>query len=283
MPKVFCLILNYNRPGDTVTCAHSLLASRLPAGTELVVIDNGEKNLSGYFRKEFRDVTYLKSPGNIGFASGNNLGIRYALSHGATHVLIINPDVTVPRNFLFPLLKTFKNKVGLVAPAHTEGNGIYGLGGTIDWKWGRFEHENVVELPMKPRSYDFLTFACVLVKREVFETVGLLDEQYFMYLEDVDYCVSIKRAGFSLLLNPSVVVIHKTSSSFDDPRAKIKPSLRSCFLFISKWYHFPHNLLPIIHALYFYPYTYILWTLKIWKQRLFLRSKEQPQSRQSTI
>lgn len=267
MSKVFCLILNYNRPGDTVACARSLHASRLPNGTEIVVIDNDAKNLKEYFRKELASAIYLKSPSNLGFAAGNNVGIRYALEHGATHILIINPDVTVPRNFLLPLLQNFKGSIGIVAPAHTEGQGIYGLGGTIDWKWGTFEHENVAKLPAKSRLYDFLTFACVLIKKEVLEKVGLLDERYFMYLEDVDYCVTTKRAGFNILLNPSVVVTHRTSSSFADPRSKIRLSLRSCLLFIHKWYRLPQNILPVLHALYFYPYTYLLWTLKLWKQK----------------
>ncbi len=234
------------------------------------MIDNGKKDLKQYFAKQLSGGIYLRSSGNLGFAAGNNIGIRYALNHGATHILIINPDVTVPRNFLLPLLQTFKDspRSGLVAPAHTEGQGIYGLGGSINWQWGTFEHENVVVLPIKSRPYDFLTFACVLIKREVLEKVGLLDERYFMYLEDVDYCVSASRAGFNLLLDPSVAVTHRTSSSFADPRAKIRLSLRSCLLFIHKWYRFPHTILPTLHALYFYPYTYLLWTLKRWKNNL---------------
>jgi GT2 family glycosyltransferase len=269
--KVFCLILNYNRPQDTINCANALLSSKLPTGTEIVVIDNGKDNLSSFFKKEIPKVIYIKSPGNIGFAAGNNQGIKYALNQKATHVLIINPDVTVPRNFLIPLLKTFDevpNNCGLVAPAHTEGNGIYGLGGMIDWRWCSFPHDNVTELPTKPISYDLLTFACILIKTEVFHKAGLMDERYFLYLEDVDYCVTAKRAGYSLYLNPRVVVKHLTSSSFDDPRGKIKFSFLSSFIFIKKWYKFPNNVLPFAHTHYFYPKLYVLWTLKRWKKMM---------------
>jgi hypothetical protein len=270
MSKVFCLILNYNRPQDTIKCAESLLKSDLPAGTGIIIIDNGPMNRKKYFSTHVPTAIYLKSPGNIGFSAANNLGIKYALSHAATHILIINPDVTVPRRFLSGLLDTFKvtpRRVGLVAPAHTEGRGNYGLGGTMDWRWCTFPHENVIQLPKSPRRYDLLTFACVLIKREVFETVGLLDERYFLYLEDVDYCVSAAKAGFLLYLNPSVVINHQTSSSFTDPRAKIWYSLRSCLIFIRKWYSFPHNILPILHTLHFYPSLYVLWTLKRWVRK----------------
>lgn len=275
--KVFCLILNYNRHSDTVESAKALQASKLPGGTEIIVIDNGHIDRKKYFVSNIPNVIYIKSPGNVGFAAGNNQGISYALDHGATHVLIMNPDVTVPRNFLLPLLASFEDKpgrsatkgrVGLVAPAHTEGKGSFGLGGRVDWKWCSFPHDNVLKLPTKPRAYDLLTFACVLVKREVFETVGLMDERYFLYLEDVDYCVAAKKAGYSLYLNPRVVVRHMTSSSFDDPRSKIKYSFKSSFIFIKKWYRFPNNILPLLHTLYFYPKLYILWTLTNWKHSI---------------
>ena len=279
--KIYCLILNYNRRGDTLHCAQALLASKLPSGTEIIIIDNGKTNLQRFFAKAIPSAIYLKSPGNIGFAAGNNQGIKYALDHAATHVLIINPDVTVPRHFLFPLLRAYeesprrpaspKSGPGLLAPAHTEGQGSYGLVGRIDWRTCSFPHDNVTRLPREPRRYDLLTFACVLIKREVFERAGLMDERYFLYLEDVDYCVTAKRAGFTLLLNPRVVVTHLTSSSFDDPRGKIKFSFRSSFIFIAKWYHFPHNILPLLHTLYFYPNLYLLWTLKKWKHGLKIK------------
>lgn len=276
MSKVFCLILNYNRQFDTVCAAQSLLSSKLPKQTEIIIIDNGKNNLSKFFAKTVPSAIYLKSPGNIGFAAGNNQGIKYALGHGATHVLIMNPDVTVPRDFLVPLLKTCEDsprRVGLLAPAHTENHRSFGLGGTVDWKWCSFPHDNVIRLPSKPKKYDLLTFACVLIKSEVFEKAGLMDERYFLYLEDVDYCVTAARAGFSLYLDPSVVVTHQTSSSFDDPRGKIKFSFKSSFIFIKKWYQFPANILPLLHTLYFYPSLYMLWTLKKWKRSLTTSTK----------
>lgn len=174
----------------------------------------------------------------------------------------------VENDFLFPLLSTFEDcprRVGLLAPAHTEGKGMYGLGGKINWQWCTFPHDNVRRLPTAIREYDLLTFACVLIKREVFENVGLMDERYFLYLEDVDYCVSAAKSGYKLILNPNVVVTHKTSSSFADPRGKIKFSFYSSFIFIHKWYTFPRQILPLLHTLYFYPATYLLWTLKKWK------------------
>ncbi len=267
-PRVFALILNYNRKQDTLACAASLLASQGAHHLRLVVIDNGPDNLSKYFSKHLSTAHYLKSPGNIGFAAGNNQGISYALENKATHILIINPDVVVERNFLLPLLATFAKhpRAGIVAPTHTHPSGqgtAYGLGGTVNWRLASFPHVNQVKLTLtKPRQYDLLTFACVLIKREVFERVGGMDERYFLYLEDVDFCITVKQAGFLLYLNPSVIVAHATSASFDNPVAKLKYSARSHIQFIAKWYSFPYSLIPLVYNFFFYSKLYILWTLK---------------------
>ena len=269
--KVFALILNYNNPKDTVEAARSLLASDIPSSTQLVIIDNSGVDQKKYFKTELKDIVYISSIGNIGFAAGNNLGINYAIKHGATHILLLNPDVRVPKVFLKPLLNTYKvyKKAGIVAPAHKQpGSLTYGLGGSINWDNCTFPLTNTDKLPKNEREYDHLTFACVLISAAVINEIGLLDERYFMYREDADYCVRAKRAGYELWLNSTVCVTHNTSSSFADKRGKIKLSLVSCLKFIHKWYHFPASIIPYLHALYFYPYTYILWTLQLYRRKL---------------
>lgn len=269
--KVFALLLNYNNKRDTVEAAQSLKNSDLGSNLDVIIIDNGAVDQQKFFNKKIPGSIYIKSKGNIGFAAGNNQGIRYALDHKATHILIMNPDVRVPKVFIKPLLKSFKlhNRAGIVAPAHQEpGNPNFGLGGHINWQNCSFPHDNVKILPPTDQKYDLLTFACVLLKAEVFKRAGLLDERYFLYLEDVDYCVSTIRSDYELWLNPNVCVTHKTSSSFADNRGKIKFSFKSSFIFIKKWYRFPDNIMPIFHTLYFYPYTYLLWTLKLYKRKV---------------
>lgn len=274
--KLFALLLNYNNPADTVQAAKSLLRSAdLPRNTEVIIIDNGPTDRQSYFAHHLPSSHYLKAKGNLGYSAGNNLGIRYALIHQATHLLIMNPDVRVPKVFFGPLFKSFTKhqQAGIVAPAHQEpGNPSFGLGGRINWRLCSFPHDNVAVLPTGDLQYDLLTFACVLIKAEVFKDVGLLDERYFLYLEDVDYCHSVRLAGYELWLNPTVCVTHRTSSSFADQRGKLRYSFQSAFIFIRKWYHFPHNLLPILHTLYFYPYTYLLWTLKLHKAKFLPKS-----------
>lgn len=273
--KIFALILNYNNSQDTVEAAQSLINSDLGRSVQIIIIDNGAVNQQNLFTKKIPGSIYIKSRGNIGFAAGNNQGIKQALAQNATHILMMNPDVRVPKIFIKPLLDSFKihQKAGIVAPAHQEpGNPNFGLGGHINWHNCSFPYENVSVLPTKDQKFDLLTFACVLIKADVFKRAGLLDERYFLYLEDVDYCVNVGNAGYELWLNPIVCVTHKTSSSFADKRSKIKYSFLSNLIFIKKWYQFPHNIPPILHVLYFYPSTYFLWTLKLYKSKLLIHS-----------
>lgn len=273
--KVAIIVLNYRHHQDTIKCIKALLKSDIPKGTKIICIDNSPDDLSvTAISKELPDIHLIKSPKNLGFAGGNNLGVKYALKKGASHILIINPDVTVGKIFFTPLLSVFKQEpiTGLVAPAisHYQNNQrFYGLEGTIDWRFALARHINLPRLPSTTiRPSEFVTFACVLIKSDVIRKIGLLDDGYFMYLEDVDYCLRVGRAGYKIFLNPKVVVSHETSSSFKKATDKLFISFKSQIRFVNKWLPFPENIIPLIYALLFYPYLYALWTYFDIKRRL---------------
>lgn len=246
--KIYCLVLNYKCEEDTKKCVKALESSDLPRGTKILVLDNSKKNL--------------------GFAGGNNKGIREAIRNKATHVLIINPDVRVEKRFFTPLLTELKNNddVGIIAPAirYVVGKRIFfGLEGSMDWRTAKPTHVSVSKLPVskKLRRGEFVTFACTLIKTEVFKKIGLIDERYFMYLEDVDFCLSARRAGFEVGLTSGAIVDHKQSASFKKPMDKLKISFVSHIKFIFKRMRFPGIIFPLIYQLVFYPYLYVLWTI----------------------
>ncbi len=132
------------------------------------------------------------------------------------------------------------------------------------------KHLNLPTLP-KPvaRPGQFVTFACVLVRAEVFKKVGLLDDGFFMYLEDVDYCLRARQAGYKIFLQPAVIVHHATSSSFKRATDKLPISFTSQIRFINKWLPFPKNIVALVYALLFYPYLYLLWTYLDINRQLF--------------
>ncbi|EKD53463.1 MAG: hypothetical protein ACD_61C00040G0015 [uncultured bacterium] len=264
--KISAIVLNYRNLKDTVNCLQALKASDRGEEVNYFVVDNSPEKLTPNLLKEiFPKVTYIASKKNLGFAGGNNLAIKKALKDGSTHILIINPDVTVGKTFFGPLMKHFSDKkVGLVAPViyHTQkGRKIYGLEGRVDWSIAKTEHRNLSTLKnTAPITSEFVTFACVLISRETFQKAGLLDDGYFMYFEDVDYCLTAGKAGFRIILDPSVVISHRTSSSFKRPTQKLLISFRSHLRFIGKWLPPYRRLLPYLYAFSIYPYLYVLWT-----------------------
>ena len=277
--KILVVVLNYRRHLDTIKCVKGLLKSDLPKSFEIICVDNSPGVQSAVaIKKELPSVRFIKSAKNLGFAGGNNLGITSALERGASHILIINPDVTVGKIFFSPLLSIFvkEPKTGLVSPAirHRQNNQLfYGLEGSVDWRFALARHLNLQKLPKKVlQPAQFVTFACVLIKAEIFKKVGLLDDGFFMYLEDVDYCLRARQAGYQILLNPAVVVDHATSSSFKRATDKLPISFKSQIRFVNKWLAFPKNVIPLLYAFLFYPYLYLLWTYFDIKKQFLNRS-----------
>lgn len=266
--EIAVIILNYKHPKDTINCLRSLLKADAGKEAAYYVVDNSpEEGSERDFKKLFPQINYISSPTNLGFAAGNNQAIKKILKSEGQYILIINPDVVVGKSFFKPLLSDFAKdkKAGIAAPAirhQQKGFTFFGLSGKVDWKTGKASHLNLRRLPENKmtKKAEFVTFACVLVKTDVFRKVGLLDERYFMYLEDVDFCLQVKKAGFHILLDQSVVVDHRTSSSFEKSTDKLAISFRSQLLFINKWLQFPNNVIPILHTLLLYPYLYFLWT-----------------------
>ena len=269
--KVFILILNYRHYQDTIKCIRHLKQSDLPRNTQILVLDNSEDTVSvEKIHQRYPKITLIHYSQNLGFAGGNNPGIDYALKHGATHVLIINPDVVVPKKFLPSLLNVLKkNNLDIIAPAikhQQKDQFMYGLEGVVDFSNGKATHLNLKKLPSQQiRPAQFVTFACVLISASVFKKAGLLNEKYFMYLEDVDFCLRAGRLGFQIGLTPKVIIKHKTSSSFSHPLQKLKISFRSQFIFISSWIKFPYNLYAYCYTLINYAYLSLLWTYHHYK------------------
>lgn len=161
----------------------------------------------------------IENKSNLGYAGGHNVGIRYALGRGAEYVLILNPDIDLHKNCVEEMLKTFKNNhnIGIVGPKILDQDGkIWALGGKLDKKrytagligYGQKDSNN--NRIIEP---DFVSGTAMLVKKEVFEKIGLFREDYFLYYEDVDFCLRAKKAGFRLAINPKAKITHYASST----------------------------------------------------------------------
>ena len=237
--KVFTIIVNWNGYRDTLICLASLAkTSKRFADCTVVVVDNGSTNESvAEIRKKFPKITLLTTGKNLGFTGGNNFGIAYALKHGADFVWLLNNDTFVQENAL-SFVKSFDDpRIGICgskiyfAPEHEfhfdryekneRGKVFWYAGGIVDWQNMYASHRGVDEVDHG--QYDttaetqFITGCSMLIRRELIEKIGLLDDRYYLYLEDLDYCLRAKRAGYTLLYVPTSILWHVNAGSSARP------------------------------------------------------------------
>ena len=219
MPKVFIIILNWNGYQDTVECLQSVRRLTYPS-CKVIVVDNGSSDGSvAKLKEEFKEVFYIENKENLGFATGNNVGISYALENGADYILLLNNDTVVERYFLDALARVAESdeRIGIVGPkiyaGMPESSVLWGAGGEIDWGHGRTYHTGYHETDHgqwdKIRDVDYVSGCAMLIKRKVLEDVGLLDERYFLYYEETDFCMRANRTGFRVVYVPDAKIWHK--------------------------------------------------------------------------
>ena len=249
-PLVFVIIVNWNGKAVTIDCLDSL--SHLTyRNTTVVVVDNGSTDGSvNAIRERFPRVVILEMKQNLRFAGGTNAGVRYGLEHGGEMFLLLNNDTTVDPEFLSPLVSRLgsQTRTGLVAPKiyyHDEPNRLWFAGGEISMWTGTMRHSGIRELDNgqhdASRDIEFASGCCMLVKREVIEQVGLLDESYSIYTEDADLCMRVRQNGYTIAYEPRSKIWHKLSSSSGHLSwFKMKHKFFSNLRFFARyasWYH----------------------------------------------
>jgi len=243
MGRTFVLILNTNGKKDTLECLESLRKTKAPI--EIVIIDNASTDGSAKAIKEkFPKTKIIENKKNLGFAGGNNVGIRYALKKGADEIILLNNDTIVSSSSIERLIKNLSDITGAVLKFYRNEKLIYDLGGHINWWLGRATHKEVKSRKnIVPKTPDYVSAAAMRIRRNVIERIGLLDESFFIYYEDADFCTRAKRAGFKIAIEPNSIIFHKLSA-FKGRRSffSLYHNLRSNLLFINKnlfWWRRP--------------------------------------------
>lgn len=223
-PKIAVIVLNWNGKQDTLACLESLEKLSY-SHYEVIIVDNGSSDGSpSAIRKNFPQHLLIENGRNLGFAEGNNVGIRTAMSHNADLFFLLNNDTIVAPDLL--------DRIVEMAASCPEA-GIFGakicrfdqrqiidhLGGMWNRKNGTFTFvgmhcQEKEEEWQKPQEIDYVCGAGLAVKRNVIETIGYLDPRFFLIWEESDFCFRAHSAGFKVMTCPQAKLWHKISASF---------------------------------------------------------------------
>jgi len=215
-PNVTCIVLNWNGWRDTVECLKALKECRYRNLT-IIVVDNGSTNDSvARIRAAHPDGLVLESGKNLGFAGGNNIGIRYAMAQGAEYVWLLNNDTEPAPDALSALVAKalIDRRIGAVASIcyyADKPSTVQAWAGTRVNLWIGYARNST-----EPHGDDWfhsLYGASMLIARPALQDAGLLDEGFFHYWEETEFCLRLRKKGWRLAAAPDSHVLHKVAAS----------------------------------------------------------------------
>jgi GT2 family glycosyltransferase len=222
--RLSIVIVSYNASGDLATALAALVSTPPSCDHEIIVVDNASSDgAAAMVRQRFPTVTAIDAGRNSGFAAANNIGIR--ASHGDL-VLLLNPDTIVPPGAIDSLAARLAERpdAGVIGPRIVDGHGHAELSFGSDLSpFGELRRKTLLALDgrglaaasrfieratSRERDVDWVTGACLLVRRPVAEEAGLLDERYFLYAEDADFCATVRARGHRVVFSPVAQIVH---------------------------------------------------------------------------
>ncbi len=218
MPRFAFVVLNWNGAEDTVACLESLRASTVPL--HLIVVDNGstDDSLAVIGSSGLAD-TVIGTGANLGYAEGNNVGLRRAIQEGFEVICVLNNDTVAPPDFAERLRAALPGDRARAVSAdiryHDNPEQSWFLGGTMERGWAY--HSRSQEQRSGPTP--ILTGCCIAARAEVWTRVGLFDESFFLTFEDFDWSLRAGALGVELATVPEAILLHKVSRSFKSSAA----------------------------------------------------------------
>ncbi|RDC56616.1 glycosyltransferase family 2 protein [Pedobacter chinensis] len=238
------ITVNFHQTDVTIDLLKSIAKSYLPSQVEVIVVDNGTiKNMELIFRPHFGNIKYIQSKENTGFAGGNNLGIRQAKGD---YIFLLNNDTEIPAGCIETMIAEMERneKIGLLSPlllyfdqkdlvqyaGYTPLNYLTGRNACL----GQFE-KNIGQYADKSYPTGFCHGAAVMCRKTDLLKAGLMDETYFLYYEELDWCEKFKRIGKQIWFTGKTYVYHKESISVGKASPiKTYFNVRNRMLFIRK-------------------------------------------------
>lgn len=228
------IIVTYNSRGQIDACLESLVTHAPAMDHEVVVVDNASPDgTAAAVRARWPMVRVVEAGGNVGFAAANNLGIR---ASSGELVLLLNPDTVVQAGAIDTLVEALEARgdAAIAGPrlvdAHGRAELSFGpmIGPLNEWRQKRRQRDRafVESATGVPGDVDWVSGACLLVRRSDAEAAGLLDERYFMYTEDVDFCAAVRARGRRVIFVPDAQITHLRGESRKSASAETERAYR---------------------------------------------------------
>ena len=250
--KFHVCILNWNGQEVLRDCVQSILNNQFES-FKVTVIDNGSDDFKS--RELDSRVNIIKLDKNYGFAKGYNLGISKAKIDKNEYLILLNNDTIVDKNFFINLSNSIQSKKteSIYGPKimFDDEDLIWYGGGKVNLDKGIIRHVGIRkpsgDLNIESNT-DYVTGCCMIVKKSIYDDLGGFDESFFMYNEDVDFCLRAKLNKIECVYLPSIIISHKVSSSMGGyySRKKISMKIKSAFLLYKKYYSQPRAILLLV-------------------------------------
>jgi len=227
--SIAVILVNWKKYNLTSKCIDSLNKSNYK-NFKIILVDNeySEKSLID-LRNKHKELIVFKEKNNLGFAGGNNIGIRYALENDYDYIMLLNNDTEVKENFILPLVERIEKDhfLGAVQPLilnFSNKSIIWNAGGKLNKFLGltstRLNNNKLNSSIVFDDYTDWISGCCILIKSEILTKVGLLDEKFFNYYEDVDWSLRMKSLGYDLGFVKESIIYHHGSSSSKNKKNK---------------------------------------------------------------
>ena len=227
--SIAVILVNWKKYNLTSKCIDSLNKSNYK-NFKIILVDNeySEKSLID-LRNKHKELIVFKEKNNLGFAGGNNIGIRYALENDYDYIMLLNNDTEVKENFILPLVERIEkdHSLGAVQPLilnFSNKSIIWNAGGKLNKFLGltstRLNNNKLNSSIVFDDYTDWISGCCILIKSEILTKVGLLDEKFFNYYEDVDWSLRMKNLGYDLGFVKESIIYHHGSSSSKNKKTK---------------------------------------------------------------
>lgn len=238
------LILNYNGGPDTLECLDSLEGDAVELAGAVTVIDNGSTDDSvKLIEQSFPGVVIVRNPTNLGYAEGFNGILCQLIQKDLESILLLNNDTILRKGAYRRLLMTLREdkSIGALGPAilDFDSDRIQSVGATILWKQGRpvLRHRgcNYDEISLAPVDVDYVSGSAIILRPKAIVKSGTFPAHFFMYGEDSDLCLRVRRSGYRVVCDPRAVVEHKEGATVSrNPGLKGRYMTRNRFLLMKR-------------------------------------------------